>query len=66
MPYLGTFRSKFEKFIVTLEISTLEFVVKMQSFTLNNKEFNLKLKLPYLVFFDWNRKFSYLKSAPLS
>ena len=45
MPYLDTFRPRFEKAIVIFEISNFEFV-KMQSFMLNKKnKFGTKITL---------------------
>ena len=40
MPYLGTFRSEFEKTIVVFEISSFEFV-KVQVFVLKKTNLNL-------------------------
>ena len=52
MPYLGTFRPKFEKSIVISKTSTLEFD-KMQSFMLKLLKvaiFGLKLKITVVIF----------------
>ena len=65
MPYLGTFRPKFEKIIAIFEIKNFVFV-KILSFLLNKKKLNLGPKLPYLgiVGLEFEKSLLYLKSAP--
>ena len=50
MPYLGIFGLEFEKIIVIIEISTLEFVL-LQNFVKKWKCLNLGPNMPYLGIF---------------
>ena len=64
MPYLGIFRSYFQKIIVIFEVNPFEFIL-LQSFGQKLKSWNLASKIPYLGVLgsSFEQVLSYLKSG---
>ena len=64
MPYLGIFRSYFQKIIAIFEINPFKFIL-LQSFRQKLKSWNLASKIPYLGVLgsSFEQVLSYLKSG---